>query len=42
VVQSLDRHFSTVGEAEGDGQGRLFLTLPSNPADHLASQRWVP
>src|SRR5215207_9965795 len=42
VVQSLDRHFPTIGEAEGDGQGRLFLPRPSNPADHLASQRWVP
>src|SRR5687767_8130354 len=42
VVQSLDRHFPTIGEAEGDYQGRLFLPRPSNPADHLASQRWVP
>src|SRR5918998_1584093 len=42
VVQSLDRHFPTIGEAEGDDQGRLFLARPSNPADHLAYQRWVP
>src|SRR5829696_2311475 len=42
MVQSLDRHFPNIGEAEGDGQGRLFLPRPSNPADHLASQRWVP
>src|ERR671913_199030 len=41
VVQSLDRHFPTVGEAEGGGQGRLFLPRPSNPADHLASQSVV-
>src|ERR687893_1616046 len=42
VVQSLDRHFPSIGKAERDGQGRLFLPRPSNPADHLASQRWVP
>src|SRR5918912_2020081 len=39
VVQSLDRHFPSIGQAERDGPGRLFVPLPSNPADHLASQR---
>src|SRR5688572_12515972 len=34
VVQSLDRHVPSIGEAERDGPGRLFLALPSNPADH--------
>src|ERR671911_2694241 len=42
VVQSLDRHVPSIGEAERDGLGRVFLPLGSNPADHLASQRWVP
>ncbi len=42
VVQSLDRHVPSIGEAERDGPGRPFLPLGSNPADHLASQRWVP
>src|SRR5215217_8018993 len=42
VVQSLDRHVPSIGEAERDGSARLFLALPSNPADHLASKRWVP
>jgi hypothetical protein len=43
VVQSLDRHLPSIGqEAERDGLGRLFLALGSNPAEHLASQRWVP
>jgi hypothetical protein len=42
VVQSLDRHLPSIGEAERDGAGRVFLPLASNPADHLASQRWVP
>jgi hypothetical protein len=38
VVQSLDRHGPSIGQAECDGPGRLFLVLGSNPADHLASQ----
>jgi hypothetical protein len=43
VVQSLDRHVPSIGEAERDGLGRVFLALGSNPAEHLASQiRWVP
>jgi len=42
VVQSLDRHVLSIGEAERDGPGGLFLALESNPADHLASKRWVP
>src|SRR5918994_6550175 len=42
VVQSLDGHVPSIGEAERDGRGRLFLALGSNPADHLASKRWVP
>ena len=42
VVQSLDRHVPSIGEAERDDPGRLFLALGSNPAEHLASQRWVP
>src|ERR687892_556630 len=42
VVQSLDRHFPTIGEAERDGPSRLLLALGSNPAEHLASKRWVP
>src|ERR687889_1374659 len=40
VVQSLDRHLPSIGQAERDGLGRLFLALASNPAEHLASQRW--
>src|SRR5215212_8603379 len=41
VVQSLDRHLPSIGEAERDGLGRVFLALGSNPAEHLASQiRW--
>src|SRR5215211_4466405 len=39
VVQSLDRHLPSIGEAERDGRGRLFLALGSKPAEHLASQR---
>src|SRR5918996_1783935 len=42
VVQSLDRHVPSIGEAERDGPGRLFLALGSKPAEHLASKRWVP
>jgi hypothetical protein len=42
VVQSLDRHVLSIGEAERDGPGGLFLALESNPADPLASKRWVP
>src|ERR671916_433890 len=42
VVQSLDRHLPSIGEAERDGPSRLFLALGSNPAEHLASKRWVP
>jgi hypothetical protein len=42
VVQSLDGHVPSIGQAERDGAGRLFLPLASNLADHLASQRWVP
>src|SRR5919202_1110867 len=30
VVQSLDHHLPTIGEAEGDGQCRLFLPRPLN------------
>jgi hypothetical protein len=42
VVQSLDRHLPSIGEAQRDGPGRVFLALGSNPAEHLASQiRWV-
>src|SRR5919107_3900333 len=41
VVQSLDRHVLSIGQAERDGLGRVFLALGPNPADHLASQiRW--
>ena len=39
VVQSLDRHVPSIGQAERDAPGRVYLPLPSNPADHLASQR---
>src|SRR5215203_4567869 len=43
VVQSLDRHLPSIGQAEQrDDPSRLFLALGSNPADHLASKRWVP
>src|ERR671921_2884696 len=42
VVQSLDRHVLSIGQAERDGSGRVGLPLASNPAEHLASQRWVP
>src|ERR671920_781370 len=42
VVQSLDRHVPSIGEVEREGPGRLFLPRQLNPADHLASQRWVP
>src|ERR687895_1048991 len=42
VVQSLDRHVPSIGEAERDGPSRLLLGLPSNPAEDLASKRWVP
>jgi hypothetical protein len=42
VVQSLDRHVPSIGEAERDGPTRLFLVLGSNPTDHVASQRCVP
>jgi hypothetical protein len=42
VVQSLDRHLPSIGEAERDGPGRVFLALGSNPAEDLASKRWVP
>src|SRR5918994_2011911 len=42
VVQSLDRHVPSIGEAERDGLGRVFLALGSNPAEHLASKRWGP
>src|SRR5919106_6627014 len=33
VVQSLDRHLPSIGQAERDGLGRLFLALASNPAE---------
>ena len=42
VVQSLDRHVLSIGEAEREGLGRVFLALGSNPAEQLASKRWVP
>src|SRR5918994_1160232 len=42
VVQSLDGHVPSIGEAERDGLGRVFLALGSNPAEHLASKRWGP
>jgi hypothetical protein len=42
VIQSLDRHLPSIGQAGRDGPGRLFLALESNPADHLTPQRWVP
>lgn len=38
VVHSLDRHVPSIGQAKRDCPGRLFLPLPSNPADHPASQ----